>query len=138
MDFITNVFIHGNYLAALVATLSTFAIGFAWYHPKTFATPWMHGVGLTEEKMASGNMAATMGSNAVVTYLSALALTIFITKSASAVDGLKTGLFIGIFFAATTHVMHTLYERRSPRVIAIGAGHDIVHYAVMGLIIGLF
>lgn len=129
---------HGNYLAALAATVSTFVIGFVWYHPKVFGNEWMRGVGLTEERLKASNFGATMGANAVVTFLSALALTLLVGSAASPIDGLKTGLFIGIFYAATTHVMHTLYELRSPRVIMIGAGHDIVHYAVMGLVMGLF
>ena len=56
----------------------------------------------------------------------------------SAVDGLKAGLFVGIFWAATTHVMHTLYEQRSAKVIAQGVLHDIIHFGLIGLVIGLF
>lgn len=138
MDFITVVFEHGNYLASLVATLATFALGFVWYHPKVFGTLWMQGVGLTEEDAKKANMPAIFGTNFVVTFLAALALSALFARGAGAVDGLKWGLFVGIFWGATTHVMHTLYEQRSARIIAIGALHDVVHFGIIGLVLGLF
>lgn len=136
MDFITNVFEHGDYLAALVATVASFALGFVWYHPKTFGGAWMEGVGMTEEKAREGNMAAIFGTTAVVTFLAALAIT-YLARGGEAVDGLKLGIMVGVFFAATTHIMHSLYEQRDAKTIAIGAGHDIAHYALIGLIAGL-
>ena len=48
-------------LAALVPLL----VGFLYYNPKTFANAWMRLSGVTEEKMAEGNMAVKYG----LTYL---------------------------------------------------------------------
>ena len=135
MEFITNVFEHGNYLGALAATVASFALGFVWYHPKTFGTMWMEGVGMTEEKAKQGNMAAIFATTAVVTFLAALAITAFVGKG-GAVDGLKFGLLVGIFWGATTHVMHSVFEQRSAKVIGLGVAHDIVHYAIVGLVAG--
>ena len=135
MEFITGVFEEGDYLAALVATVATFALGFIWYHPAVFGKKWMEGVGMTEEKAKAGNMPVIFGVNGVVTFLAALALSL--GTGGDAVIGLKAGLMVGIFWGATTHVMHSLYEQRSAEVIAIGAAHDIVHFGVMGLVCGL-
>lgn len=38
-------------LSALAAALSTFIVGFIWYHPKVFGTVWMKAEGLTEEQL---------------------------------------------------------------------------------------
>ena len=46
-----------NFLAVLVAALSSFVVGFVWYNPKVFGTIWMNEVGMTEEKAKQGNMA---------------------------------------------------------------------------------
>jgi hypothetical protein len=138
MEFITVVFERGDYLAALAATVASFALGFVWYHPKTFGTIWMEGVGLTEEDSKKANMPVIFGANFVVTFLAALALSALFTRHAGAVDGLKAGLMVGIFWGATTHVMHTLYELRSARTIGIGALHDVVHFGLIGLVLGLF
>ncbi len=135
MELITNVFENGNYLGALVATVASFALGFVWYHPKTFGTMWMKGVGMTEEKAKQGNMAAIFGTTAVVTFLAALAITAFV-RDAGAVDGLKFGLFVGIFWGATTHVMHSVFEQRGASTIGLGVAHDIVHFGLVGLVAG--
>lgn len=50
-----------NFLALLVAALSTLAVGFIWYHPKVFGNVWMRESGTTEEKMKGSNMALIFG-----------------------------------------------------------------------------
>ena len=40
-----------NWIAILLAALSTLVVGFIWYNPKVFGTIWMKEAGLTEEKM---------------------------------------------------------------------------------------
>ncbi len=134
MEMFKAVFEHGDYLGAGLGTLATFALGFVWYHPKTFGTMWMKAVGMTEEKLAKGNMAAIFGTTFVVTFLAGLALSIGID---SAMDGLKMGIFVGFFFSGTSYVMHTMFEQRPANVVALGVAHDVIHFAILGLIIGL-
>ena len=50
-----------NFLAVLVAALSSFVVGFVWYNPKIFGTIWMNETGMTEEKAKQGNMAKIFG-----------------------------------------------------------------------------
>lgn len=50
-----------NFLALLLAALSTLVVGFIWYNPKVFGTIWMKESGLTEEKMKGANMALLFG-----------------------------------------------------------------------------
>jgi hypothetical protein len=45
-----------NFLAILVAALSSFVVGFIWYNPKVFGTIWMKEASLTQEQMQKGNM----------------------------------------------------------------------------------
>lgn len=137
MEFITGVFQHGNYLAAAIATLATFALGFVWYHPAVFGTIWMKGIGMTAEDAKKGNMPAIFGVTAVVTFLAALAISAM-GGGGDAVAGLKFGLMVGIFWCATNHVMHAMFEQRPANVVVLGAAHDIVQYGLLGLIVGLF
>ena len=139
MDFITSVFSKGNYLAALAATASTFVVGFLWYHPKTFGKAWMAGVGISEADARASNMVATFGANALAAFLASLALTVtLVPAQADWIAGLKGGAFVGIFWSATTHVMHSAFQLHSGKTIAIGVGHDVLHFAMIGLILGLF
>jgi hypothetical protein len=50
-----------NWIAILVAALSTLVVGFIWYHPKVFGTAWMKETGLTEEELSKGNMLKIFG-----------------------------------------------------------------------------
>ena len=43
-----------NFLAILVAALSSFVVGFIWYNPKVFGTIWMKEIGMTEEQAQKG------------------------------------------------------------------------------------
>jgi len=50
-----------NFLAVLVASLSTLLVGFIWYNPKVFGTIWMKETGMTEEKAKNSNMVKVFG-----------------------------------------------------------------------------
>ena len=63
-----------NFLALLVAALSTLLVGFVWYHPKVFGTIWMKESGLTEESMKGANMALIFGLAVVYAFLMGLTL----------------------------------------------------------------
>ena len=56
-------------LSALAAALSTFIVGFIWYHPKVFGTVWMKAEGLTEEQLKNGNMAKIFGLSFVFAFI---------------------------------------------------------------------
>ena len=58
-----------NWLALIVAAISTLAVGFVWYNPKVFGTAWMKEVGMTEEDAQKGNMAMIFGIALVVAFL---------------------------------------------------------------------
>ena len=60
-----------NWLALVVASLSTLVVGFVWYHPKVFGTIWMKEIGMTEEKAKNSNMALTFGLSVVLAFLAA-------------------------------------------------------------------
>jgi hypothetical protein len=50
-----------NFFAILVAALTSFVVGFVWYHPKVFGTIWMKEAGLTQEQLDKGNMLKIFG-----------------------------------------------------------------------------
>ena len=67
-------FMEINFLALLVAALSTLLVGFVWYHPKVFGTIWMKEAGLTEENMKGANMALIFGLAVVYAFLMGMTL----------------------------------------------------------------
>ncbi|HNV31146.1 MAG TPA: DUF1761 domain-containing protein, partial [Cyclobacteriaceae bacterium] len=66
-----------NYLAILVAALSTFLIGGLWYSPALFGKAWMKENGFTEESMKGGNMVKIFGLAFILGLIAAVNLAMF-------------------------------------------------------------
>jgi hypothetical protein len=130
-----------NFLAIIVATLSTFLVGWLWYGP-LFGNAWMDAVGMTEEQLQKGNMAKIFGLAFIFELIMAFNLAMFLTgtpeaaeqmtASMGAIYGFLTG-FGWIFFALA---VNSLYEQRSWKYIIINGGYWSVTFTIMGLIIG--
>ncbi|MCW9708170.1 DUF1761 domain-containing protein [Aliifodinibius sp. 1BSP15-2V2] len=130
-----------NFLAILVATLSTFVVGWLWYGP-LFGKAWMSAVGVTEEDLEKGNMTKIFGLSFIFEFIMAFNLAMFLTGSPEAAEQMSagTGAFYGfltgfgwIFFALA---VNSLYEDKSWKYIFINGGYWTVSFTVMGLIIG--
>lgn len=58
-----------NFIALLLASLSTLVVGFIWYHPNVFGTIWMKESGMTEDKMKGSNMILIFGMSVFYAFL---------------------------------------------------------------------
>jgi len=130
-----------NIFAVLVATLSTFLVGWLWYGP-LFGKTWMNAVGLTEEQIQQGNMLKIFGFAFFFELIMAFNLAVFLTGSPEAAEMMnaKMGAFYGflagfgwVFFALA---VNSLYEQKSWKYIFINGGYWTVTFTVMGLILG--
>jgi hypothetical protein len=57
-----------NWIALLLASLSTLVVGFIWYNPKVFGNIWMKESGMTEEKMKGSNMVMIFGLSIIYAF----------------------------------------------------------------------
>lgn len=130
-----------NILAVLVATLSTFLVGWLWYGP-LFGKAWMNAVGLSEEQIQQGNMAKIFGFAFLFELIMAFNLAVFLTGSPEAAEMMNAqkGAFYGflagfgwVFFALA---VNSLYEKKSWKYIFINGGYWTVTFTIMGLILG--
>jgi uncharacterized membrane protein YqjE len=151
-----------NYLAILVAALSSFVVGFIWYNPKVFGTIWMNEIGMTEEKAKQGNMAKIFGLTFVFALIFAFmiptitihqigamqlaggnandeALIAFLQvhgeKFRSFHHGALHGFIAGLFLALPIVATNALFEQKSWKYILVTAGYWVVVMTVMGAII---
>ena len=99
-------------LAALVAA---FVLGGIWYSKALFGEVWMREIGLTEDAVNSANMTRTFGGTIVLEGLAAIALAAFLGRDATWIEGLHTGLWIGLFWISTAYGITYLFEQRSLR-----------------------
>lgn len=126
-----------NVFAVLVAALAGFVIGGSWYGP-LFGKPWMAASGMTKEKGAEGNMALIFGLAFVLNAIIAVGISVMLGGHRGLFSGLHMGLFAGFFFVATSLGVIYLFERRPLKHFLINAGYQIVNFAVIGMIIGLW
>jgi hypothetical protein len=125
-----------NWLAIIVATVTAFALGGAWYAKGLFGAAWMQDVGLTEDDANNANMPKTFGGAFVLQLIAAMTLATFLGPESTWLSGVHTGLVIGIGFLATAYGVTYLFEQRPLRLFMINAGYNVVLLTIMGAIIG--
>lgn len=153
-----------NFLALLLAALSTLLVGFVWYHPKVFGTVWMKESGVTEEKMKGSNMVAIFAMSILYAFFISFILQFLVVHQFGAFgmiggkvteakpsfeafmtdyrDAFRTfkhgalhGSMTGLFFALPVIGVGALYERRSWKYVLIAGGYWVVSCMIMGGII---
>ncbi len=126
---------HLNYLAILVAALSTFMIGGLWYSPALFGKAWMRENGFTEEGMKDSNMVKIFGLAFILGLIAAINLAMFMGEENRPAMGAMWGFLAGFGWVATFVGTHYLFERKSFTLFLINAGYSVVALTVMGTII---
>ncbi len=124
-----------NYLAILLAALSTFILGGLWYSPAVFGKAWMKENGFTEEDMKKGNIVKIFGLAFVLALISAINLAMFMGPEKEVSMGAAYGFAAGFGWVATFVGTHYLFERKSFKLFLINAGYSVVALTVMGVII---
>lgn len=137
---LAEVFSNLNYWAILVAALSTFVVGSLWYSPLLFVEKWMELNGFTRESLKANSrpMAVIMGTSFFTSLLAAIALAMFLGPESTLGFGLFAGIMIGVFWIGTARFNSVLYENQKLPLFFIQAGYDVVSYAIMGAIIGVW
>lgn len=133
--------IETNWLAVVLAALSTMVVGSIWYSPKVFGDRWMKLARLDKKNMADPKMA--IGITVVVSFISAYVLSVaaYITNAffghSFLYDTLTAALWLWLGFTAARFVTHDAFENRPRELTFMNVTHELVTFVVMGLIIGL-
>lgn len=137
-----------NWLAVLVAGLSSFVVGGIWYSPMLFGKAWMKDNGLTEEDVRKGQRGKIFGWTLIFSLLMAANLGMFLAPTpatcvcecAPEVNmnwGATAGFLAGIWtFCAIA--IHSLFEQKRWRVILINGFYSLIALVLMGAIIGVW
>lgn len=131
-----------NFLAVVLAALSTMVVGSIWYSLSVFGTVWSDLVKLKEKDMQAGAGKA-IGITLVVSLVSAyvLAHMAFLSNhffnNSFLQDSLTTAFWVWLGFTAARFITHDAFEQRPAKLTTINVAHELVTFMVMGLIIGL-
>ncbi|CCQ10155.1 hypothetical protein PALB_10200 [Pseudoalteromonas luteoviolacea B = ATCC 29581] len=125
-----------NWLAVVLAALSSFLLGGLWYSPLLFQKTWMLECGLTELDLEKSNVKITFGGAFVLTIIGSLMLAIVLGPEPQLGKSVLTGLMIGVFWVSTSFGVSYLFEQRSLKLFVVNSGYHVLQFVLMGLVIG--
>lgn len=128
-----------NWLAILVAGISSFVVGGIWYSPGLFGKAWMKDNNFTEESIKKGNKGKIFGFTFIFSLLMAANLGMFLNDP-SKID-LSMGALYGFLAGVWTFcaiAIHSLFELKPWRLILINGFYSVVALTLMGAIIGVW
>ena len=125
-----------NWVAVLAAAVMGFVVGGIWYGP-IMGKKWMGAVGLSEEEIRSGNMAAIYGGALAFSLLASW--TLAHTYASYAVNlsfSVKVLTAVGIAAGFILPAIGTnyLFSQKSKTLFFIDAGYWLLFYAAMGAV----
>lgn len=130
-----------NWLAIVLATVSTMIVGSVWYAKPVFGNLWIKLTKLDEKKMGNGGMA--IGITLVVSFITAYVLA-HVTYLSNAFfhnsfleAALSTGFWTWLGFTAARMITHDAFEGRPMKLTLLNVAHEFVTFMVMALVIGL-
>jgi len=130
-----------NYIAVAIATISSYVLGFAWYHWAVFGEAWANALGLTKEQ---ADNTEGLGGAFVISLISGLIKTLCLAVLMAALN--ITGLINGLFFGAVVSAVFIVaslgyyngFARVSSKLTLINSAHSVIELALIGAIIGIF
>lgn len=134
-----------NYIAVLLAALSTMIVGSVWYTPAAFGNIWMKLAKVKpNQKMTSGRTFRLFGLTFIAALVTAyvLAHMAYLSNqffgSTFLQDTLSTGFWLWLGLVVARILTHDLFEGRPGKLTLLTVGNEFVTIMVMALIIGLF
>lgn len=129
-----------SWVGVVIAAIAAFALGAVWYGP-LLGKAWLRSLGRTEADMRDGPpLAPILATQFVATLITATVLAIVIERFGPGLPvGVTVGLLCGAGFVATEKLSDVLFSRTAtPTRYWIEAGNQLVTFALMGGIYGLF
>ena len=130
-----------NYIAVFIATMTSYVLGFVWYHWAVFGETWANALGLTKE---DADNTEGLGGAFLISLVSGLLKAIFIalmmvaTSVSGVWQGACFGAIVAVVFVVTSLGYYNGFARTSKKLTLINTAHSIVELALMGAVIGAF
>jgi hypothetical protein len=126
-----------NYLAVFVVAIIGFLFGWLWYSPWLFGKIWRAELNISG---TGEGMTGRLIKGFVLTLLSAfgLAMLLVSNRSTGLIHGGAYAAFIGLFVSALRILNNAVWEKRSIKLMAIFAGHEVLLFALQGAILGVW
>lgn len=126
-----------NYLAVVVAALSSFLLGGLWYSPLLFGPTWQRHAGDTR-KPGDKHPAKVFGTSFVFALTAALAYAWVMPAAGTASAAAVQGLVVGAGLVAASFGINYQFANRTGTLWLIDGGYHTLQFLIYGLVIGLW
>lgn len=126
-----------NWLAVLVGTVLSMALGALWYGP-LFGQYWLKLIGKTEEELESNPIMYIKTALAAFIGMLALNLVVVSFGATDILSGLIAGGFIFLGIGATTTFVYTNFEGPSEKVWFLYIMYHLLVYLIMGAVFAIW
>jgi hypothetical protein len=132
-----------NYIAVILATLSSMIVGSIWYTPKVFGNYWMRVANVTPSGKASDAVRPII-ITVIVSFVTAwvLAGAAYISwdfyGGSFLVNTLVTALILWAGFTAARFITHDAFDGRPTGLTVLNVAHELVTIVIMAVIIGVW
>jgi hypothetical protein len=128
-----------NYLAIVVAAVSSFLLGGLWYSAALFGNLWNREAGRGEMKKSEGHHPARVfGVSFLFSLIAAFAFARFLGPNPALQDALVKGAIAGAGMVAASFGINYQFASRSTLLWLIDGGYHTVQFILFGLILGLW
>jgi hypothetical protein len=127
-----------NWLAVIVATVASMALGFVWY--MGLSKQWLAAIGKTRDQINGADFTPYIWSvvvQLVMAYFIAL-LTPLLFGEASVWTGILCGIHMWVGFVITSMILNHRYQGAPWSLTLIDGGYLLGVLIVQGIVIGLF
>lgn len=125
-----------NWIAVVLCAASSLVLGGLWYSPMLFGPRWQRAAGLSDERMAGGNMPLIFGLAFVLSLVAAAVFAMFIGPDMSLTAATAAGAAAGLCWVAASFGISYLFERASLDRWLINGGYHALQFTLFGLILG--
>jgi hypothetical protein len=131
-----------NYIAVILAMLSSMVVGFVWYTPRVFGKVWMRLTGVVPGQ--NGSAVRPVIVTVVVSFITAWVLAGATDISFHFYGGsflgnaIWTAVILWAGFTAARFITHDQFDKRPWQLTLLNCAHELVTLVIMGVIIGVW
>jgi hypothetical protein len=135
-------FVGINFWAVLACAIVCMVLGFVWYSPILFATPWMRLMGYDpNDKAKLAEMQKGAGKIYGISFIASIVSAVVLAKviGISTVEtipyGMKIGFAVWLGFVSTVQLTGALFSKQPFKLYLINTGYQLACYLAMGAIL---
>jgi hypothetical protein len=126
-----------NFLAVLIAALSSFVLGGLWYSPMLFGTAWNRAAG-DNRPPGQGHPAKVFGLSFAFALIAAAVYALLMPPASGPLGAISQGLLVGACIVAASFGINYQFANRSTVMWLIDGGYHTLQFGIYGLILGLW